>query len=170
MKNTHLFENDTTTYINLSDLISNGYIEQDIIKDPRSSTSMKGCISANHISKNDKYQYAYDDKECSEFEDSNNMTASDPQCMCCDFDKSTGTIVRYDVNNTGCLTDVVIPDEIDGVTVKYIGYNAFFKDSSYDWDNVTILYNAANPETRFDGNWTDIGWPCHLAPSDNVCN
>ena len=354
IQNTDLLELNTTTYINLTDLINSGYMEQDIIKDPRTNTDMNGCIAVSYSPTSNKYKYKYDDKACAEIDNSKNMTSTDPQYVCYNFDASTGTIVKYDVENINCLSNVDIPDKIDGVVVKhignaafingtgqkcysnpdseendgvsvpynyvrhdgdgyygcyfsfdseswnifvtsvtfpkyletigtsafvdhsitnldfsnspslirinddafydnpietinftnvtklesigawvisdtplmnldlrplvslktisafafawnnitnvnlqgltnlttieygafegnqmlevtipasvtYIGYHAFYKDESYNWDNVIILYNVINLETRFDGNWGNIGWPCALAPSGNVC-
>lgn len=56
------------------------------------------------------------------------------------------------------LSSVTIP-----ASVEYIGSYAFMQDST--WESVTIEYNANNSKTRFNDNWTYIGWPAELMPS-----
>lgn len=55
-----------------------------------------------------------------------------------DFDAATGTILSY----TGSDVDVVIPREIDGVTVTAIGYNAF--NACRDYTNTLTETNQTD--------------------------
>lgn len=139
-ENTHLLSRTVSTYISLTDLINKGYIEQDELKDPRNREVMSGCVEISYNASNNKYKYIYDDRECIELDNYRNMTAAHPQYMCYNFDESTGTIVKYDVNNTDCLTDVVIPNKINGVVVKHIGNAAFINATEQR------CYSSANPD------------------------
>lgn len=53
------------------------------------------------------------------------------------------------------ITSITIP-----ATVTTIGDNAFYKSSSNQWNNITILGTA----TRFNSRWTTIGFPTNLMP------
>ncbi len=87
------------------------------------------------------------------------------------FDESSGTIVGYDGSS---IEDLIILDEINGITVTSINNHAFTNinitnltipasitfienSSFYSWDvyTVTILGDA----TRFDEDWNNIGFP-----------
>jgi len=156
---------NTTIYVSLTDLINSGYIEQDKIKDPRTNTDMNGCVAISHNSISDKYKYTYDERECAEMDDSKNMTSTDSQYVCYDFDANTGTIVKYDVDNTNCLSDVVIPYKIDNVVVKHIGNAAFINETgqscyanSYgEGDEFSVSHNYVRQEGDiYYGCWFDL--------------
>ncbi|MDD2435416.1 MAG: leucine-rich repeat protein [Bacilli bacterium] len=57
------------------------------------------------------------------------------------------------------LTSITIP-----ASVTTIGNGAFSPSLSYPWSSVTIQYNETNIKTRFNSNWTSIGWPSNLMP------
>lgn len=46
-----------------------------------------------------------------------------------DFDSTTGRIIKYKGTLTGYNNSIIIPDTINGVKVKIIGANAFFRHS-----------------------------------------
>lgn len=48
--------------------------------------------------------------------------------ICFEFDSESGTILDYDSDNLECPSDVVIPNNINGVVVKTIGEYAFYEN------------------------------------------
>lgn len=58
------------------------------------------------------------------------------------------------------LTNIVIPE-----SVVAIGNVSF---SGTSWSSVIVNYNATNLKSRFNGVWTDIGWPMSLIQKDDI--
>lgn len=58
------------TYINLLSLQQMGYLEKDKIIDPLTKEEMAGCIEIKYETKNQKYNYIYQEKECSAYAES----------------------------------------------------------------------------------------------------
>lgn len=162
IQNTELLGRDTSTYIGLTELINDGFIEQDSVKDPRTSEDMNGCVVISYNSTSNKYKYIYDGRPCIEIDDTRSMTAADSQYACYNFDKTTGTIISYDVDNSNCLSDAVIPNRIDGVIVRHIGPAAFINATTqncYDFDNdvtTSVAYDyVRNDADIYEGCWYD---------------
>lgn len=66
---------------------------------------------------------------------------------CFDFDSATGTITGYKYSDSSCPTDsVVIPETIGGITIKYIGENAFIKGVR----NVDYVLTSTNSKYKKD--------------------
>ncbi len=59
------------------------------------------------------------------------------------FDSSTGTITKYSKEGP---KDVVIPEEINGVSVRYIGDEAFFEWNEANYDNVYHIQSLKLPK------------------------
>lgn len=139
------------TYISIRNLITDGYIEQNTIKDPRSTKEdLNGCVVIEYNKPYDKYEYNYVDSPCKSINTIYDLTSSDPEYVCYSFDESTGTILSYDKENPTCSMEVSIPSKIDGVDVKYIG-NAAFVTGATKWcyngttyAEVNLQYNCTN--------------------------
>lgn len=56
------------------------------------------------------------------------VEASSTNEWCFGFNKRTNTISNYKNNSVKCPTNVVIPETIDGITVKHIAPRAFYND------------------------------------------
>lgn len=112
------------TYISVRDLITNGYIEQNSLLDPRNTKKeMNGCVVIGFNSSYKKYEYNYNEQTCRSLNVNRNLTAADPEYVCYTF--SYGTITAYNRANTNCPTDVDIPYQINGIVVRAIGNSAF---------------------------------------------
>lgn len=139
------------TYIRIKDLITEGYIEQNSLIDPRNTkTNLNGCVVIEYNEPYDKYEYSYVDEPCRSINTSYDLTSSDPEYVCYSFDASTGTILNYDKENPICSMDVFIPSKIDGVDVEYIG-NAAFITGATKWcyngttyAEVDLQYDCSN--------------------------
>ena len=112
-------------YLSVNTMKNDGFLKKQNIKNPVNGEYMNGCVLVTYQEDSLQYTYLYDESDCSELDDSTNMTSTDPQYVCYDFNKKTGTIEKYDVNNENCLRDVLIPDKIDSVMVEHIGRIAF---------------------------------------------
>ena len=77
-----------------------------------------------------KYVLTYEETEIDECTGNScsfsaNITEEDPKYSCYNFDKETGTILKYDGSNPACQGDVYVPAMIDGVPVVKINDVAF---------------------------------------------
>lgn len=52
-------EGDNTLYVPLDTLVSNGFLKNDDIKDPRSGNVMYGCVGISYDIDNKQYTYEY---------------------------------------------------------------------------------------------------------------
>lgn len=71
---------------------------------------------------------------------------------CFIFDKSTGTITDYDVNNPSCQGAIVVPEKIDGINVTAIADGAFIADYDYLiqrslFDGTEYTYDIYSPNS-----------------------
>jgi prepilin-type N-terminal cleavage/methylation domain-containing protein len=129
------------TYISVEDLMKDGYIEQNELKDPRNTkNNMNGCIVVDYNKLQDKYEYEYTDKACKSINNDYDLTSVDSEYVCYSFDATSATILNYDKENPNCSMDILIPGKIDGIDVEYIG-NAAFVTGAEKWCYNGSVYN-----------------------------
>jgi|GEM_PF-1397899 len=61
---TKLTPNGGINFIELSTLVSTGYVDNSTISDPRNGSTMAGCVVITYDSKTSQYEYKYSDSSC----------------------------------------------------------------------------------------------------------
>lgn len=79
-------------------------------------------------------------------------TETETLSSCFTFDTSTGTILDYNAESSSCPKDVVIPETIDDVAVKYIGSKSF-----YNKDLTSVDFSQAIYLKEIEGGTAETG-------------
>lgn len=104
--------------------------------------NLKGFSDGQYCGNGSADNLLIEERECTAEEN-----VAVPVDGCFEFDTSTGTITRYNYTNVECPLSVIIPERINGVTVKHIGEHAFIRGvnlanyiiiGSKDYDGRTI--------------------------------
>ena len=90
---------------------------------------------------------------------SNEIESSITDSSCFDFDYNTGTITGYKFTYPQCKREVVIPESIDYVPVKYIAAGAFYGGDQADYNKLTSIdfSNAVYLQEIYGGNAPSTG-------------
>ena len=103
-------------YLSTDDLLTEGYIDGEDIKDPRDTNEkITGCIVISYDNSYSQYVYKYTKDECSTL--GTNIVETAASC----FTTSGATITGY----TCTERSITIPKKINGTIITTIGANAF---------------------------------------------
>ena len=106
----------------------------------------------------------------------NDLSIDEGKCpdtpdRCFEFDKSTGTIKKFNKDKVGCdISNPTVPEKIDGVSVKKIGHYAFanninVKCSKYDYEAKKYDYKYVDTRKIEDINkiseYKNDGYSCN---------
>lgn len=118
-------EDQAIYYLSIPSLKDDGFVKDSDIVNPITNENMNGCILMTYQADSMQYDYKYEEVACSSTHTVDNLTNVYPEYACYTFDSATGTITNYDATNPICVTNVFIPNKIDGVDVLIIGTDAF---------------------------------------------
>lgn len=66
VEHSNLLPSSGAYYLELSELVSGGYVTQKEIKDPRDETIMNGCVIIGYDTEYSQYEYTYVETTCAE--------------------------------------------------------------------------------------------------------
>lgn len=126
------------TYISLSDLQNMGYLEKEEIKDPKTNTKMNGCVEISYNLENQKYNYAYEEKECSKMASDSKTSKDDHGYIIYYYDSASKEINKSD---SSVLYVPFLDEILKNNTIHVDGEEI---DGLYDIDD-EYVFRGTNP-------------------------
>ena len=145
-------------FIDLSTLVSSGYVDNPTISDPRNGSTMSGCIVIIYNSDTSQYEYRYSDSACSVEQAKYGPTwsSNNPKDVEVGTTYVYGTVKAYSQSSTKNELKVTGPTlnivDKDGNIIKA---NVDTMDTSYVTRIYSLTYSAYDPIYKYTFHNTD---------------